>query len=346
MLEAGWETDPPAGRPPRHLYRITGAGARAAAEAAVAARSPRAARPPWVGMTAVLLALVVRLLPDREWGRAMLAEFAAARTGRRSRGCGSRSGARAPCSTSAGVAACESAGCASWPPRSLLRVDGPGRPSTAAGGGSSRRARGLRRRRGPSHRPARGASRRARRRYRRRSLWCGRRCWLSRACARTRSGHSRSSRSRVVVAAPARPAKSPRSAHGVRDLPGDLRRRRRHLRGAAAAGAGHRSRRNATDPLLENQIESTDPVRRRAAAGGAARRRCSSARRAGRAGYQAEPGDRAARTLDLTHDGSRERVGDGAAGCGGENGHGGLRSAGTAEASHRAVRRLSGLAGV
>ena len=23
LLEAGWESDPPAGRPPRHLYRIT-----------------------------------------------------------------------------------------------------------------------------------------------------------------------------------------------------------------------------------------------------------------------------------------------------------------------------------
>jgi hypothetical protein len=35
-------------------------------------------------MTAVMLGLVVRLLPDREWGRAMLAEFAAVE-GRRSR---------------------------------------------------------------------------------------------------------------------------------------------------------------------------------------------------------------------------------------------------------------------
>jgi DNA-binding PadR family transcriptional regulator len=32
LLEATWETNPPAGRPPRHLYRITGAGQRAAAE--------------------------------------------------------------------------------------------------------------------------------------------------------------------------------------------------------------------------------------------------------------------------------------------------------------------------
>jgi DNA-binding PadR family transcriptional regulator len=27
-LEASWEADPPAGRPPRHLYRILGAGVR------------------------------------------------------------------------------------------------------------------------------------------------------------------------------------------------------------------------------------------------------------------------------------------------------------------------------
>ncbi|MGW4644621.1 PadR family transcriptional regulator [Sphaerisporangium sp. NPDC004334] len=36
MLETAWESDPPAGRPPRHLYRLTGAGlemARAAAKA-------------------------------------------------------------------------------------------------------------------------------------------------------------------------------------------------------------------------------------------------------------------------------------------------------------------------
>ena len=26
LLEASWETDPPAGRPPRHLYRLTGPG--------------------------------------------------------------------------------------------------------------------------------------------------------------------------------------------------------------------------------------------------------------------------------------------------------------------------------
>jgi PadR family transcriptional regulator, regulatory protein PadR len=39
LLEAGWETDAPAGRPPRHLYRITGEGERAAVEVPVAARA-------------------------------------------------------------------------------------------------------------------------------------------------------------------------------------------------------------------------------------------------------------------------------------------------------------------
>ena len=41
LLESRWETDPPAGRPPRHEYRLTGAGlelARAAATTAPAAR--------------------------------------------------------------------------------------------------------------------------------------------------------------------------------------------------------------------------------------------------------------------------------------------------------------------
>jgi DNA-binding PadR family transcriptional regulator len=36
LLESSWESDPPAGRPPRHLYRLTAAGARHAAETAAA----------------------------------------------------------------------------------------------------------------------------------------------------------------------------------------------------------------------------------------------------------------------------------------------------------------------
>lgn len=34
LLESSWETDPPEGRPPRHLYRLTGSGQRLAAELA------------------------------------------------------------------------------------------------------------------------------------------------------------------------------------------------------------------------------------------------------------------------------------------------------------------------
>jgi PadR family transcriptional regulator, regulatory protein PadR len=47
LLEAAWETDPPPGRPPRHLYRLTGRGrdyaaAYAAPAAARSGRNPRA----------------------------------------------------------------------------------------------------------------------------------------------------------------------------------------------------------------------------------------------------------------------------------------------------------------
>src|SRR3954469_3578120 len=45
LLEAGGETDPPSGRPPRHLYRLTGAGERAAAEAAALASARATLRP-------------------------------------------------------------------------------------------------------------------------------------------------------------------------------------------------------------------------------------------------------------------------------------------------------------
>lgn len=34
LLEATWEADPPQGRPPRHLYRLTPAGARLAEQLA------------------------------------------------------------------------------------------------------------------------------------------------------------------------------------------------------------------------------------------------------------------------------------------------------------------------
>jgi PadR family transcriptional regulator, regulatory protein PadR len=54
LLEATWENDPPLGRPPRHLYRLTGAGARLAAQvasvappAATRARTRRELRSAW-----------------------------------------------------------------------------------------------------------------------------------------------------------------------------------------------------------------------------------------------------------------------------------------------------------
>ena len=52
LLEATWETGPPAGRPPRHLYRLTAAGVEAAAELAVApdpAPAPTGLRPRMAG---------------------------------------------------------------------------------------------------------------------------------------------------------------------------------------------------------------------------------------------------------------------------------------------------------
>jgi DNA-binding PadR family transcriptional regulator len=39
LLEAAWETDPPNGRPARHLYRLTGAGATFAAQVAAETRA-------------------------------------------------------------------------------------------------------------------------------------------------------------------------------------------------------------------------------------------------------------------------------------------------------------------
>jgi PadR family transcriptional regulator, regulatory protein PadR len=46
LLEAAWEADPAPGRPPRHLYRLTGAGVTWAAEhVAEAAPGHASARP-------------------------------------------------------------------------------------------------------------------------------------------------------------------------------------------------------------------------------------------------------------------------------------------------------------
>jgi DNA-binding PadR family transcriptional regulator len=40
ILEASWESEPPQGRPPRHLYRLTGEGVRFAAEVTPAEATP------------------------------------------------------------------------------------------------------------------------------------------------------------------------------------------------------------------------------------------------------------------------------------------------------------------
>jgi len=53
LLETSWETDAPAGRPPRHLYRLTGPGLALAAElagqASRAATKPTTSRLRWEG---------------------------------------------------------------------------------------------------------------------------------------------------------------------------------------------------------------------------------------------------------------------------------------------------------
>jgi DNA-binding PadR family transcriptional regulator len=53
LLETAWETDAPAGRPPRHLYRLTGPGRALATELAEQARAsaagPAPARVRWEG---------------------------------------------------------------------------------------------------------------------------------------------------------------------------------------------------------------------------------------------------------------------------------------------------------
>jgi len=48
LLETSWETDAPAGRPPRHLYRLTGSGRALATELATApATFVRGSEPRW-----------------------------------------------------------------------------------------------------------------------------------------------------------------------------------------------------------------------------------------------------------------------------------------------------------
>jgi PadR family transcriptional regulator PadR len=45
LLEGSWESDPPAGRPPRHLYRLTAAGELAAVERLATQTGDEDARP-------------------------------------------------------------------------------------------------------------------------------------------------------------------------------------------------------------------------------------------------------------------------------------------------------------
>jgi DNA-binding PadR family transcriptional regulator len=45
LLETTWEIDAPAGRPPRHLYRLTGPGLAYLAETAASAPNPVRLRP-------------------------------------------------------------------------------------------------------------------------------------------------------------------------------------------------------------------------------------------------------------------------------------------------------------
>ena len=44
LLETAWENDPPPGRPPRHLYRLTGQGLELATELPTPARTAKAKR--------------------------------------------------------------------------------------------------------------------------------------------------------------------------------------------------------------------------------------------------------------------------------------------------------------
>jgi PadR family transcriptional regulator PadR len=46
LLEAAWETNPPTGRPPRHLYRLTARGLELAAEVAPTAGLQRSRQRP------------------------------------------------------------------------------------------------------------------------------------------------------------------------------------------------------------------------------------------------------------------------------------------------------------
>jgi len=49
LLETAWETDAPAGRPPRHLYRLTGSGRAFATELARVPPASQRSEPRWQG---------------------------------------------------------------------------------------------------------------------------------------------------------------------------------------------------------------------------------------------------------------------------------------------------------
>jgi DNA-binding PadR family transcriptional regulator len=51
LLETAWERDAPAGRPPRHLYRLTGPGRALAGSLAAEATASTVARRPWLEAT-------------------------------------------------------------------------------------------------------------------------------------------------------------------------------------------------------------------------------------------------------------------------------------------------------
>ena len=53
LVEARWEDEQPAGRPRRHLYRLTASGATAAREAVAANRAPGKKATGWVRRPAV-----------------------------------------------------------------------------------------------------------------------------------------------------------------------------------------------------------------------------------------------------------------------------------------------------
>jgi PadR family transcriptional regulator, regulatory protein PadR len=67
LLTAEWETDPPEGRPPRHLYRLTEGGVELAGELARSAASAVSAAKPGVGIAGARPAPQVRAVTRQAW---------------------------------------------------------------------------------------------------------------------------------------------------------------------------------------------------------------------------------------------------------------------------------------